>query len=125
MNSQSPPAEEPRSQEFNRKATPWPPFDLQVFARDSERKYRAAEAVEKSPTAPPPPFHPASAGSIIVAKAATPSHIEGSAIEERLSECATRLQPLLVQLRSGGLSREETANVLRLELCSIETEARA
>ena len=46
-------------------------------------------------------------------------------IQTRLEECANRVQMLRGQLSKGDMSREEVANVLRLELLALEDEARA
>ena len=43
----------------------------------------------------------------------------------RLEECAARVLMLRGQLSKGDMSREEAANVLRLELLALESEAKA
>jgi CheY-like chemotaxis protein len=116
-------SQRPRSPEFHRKATPWPPFDIEAFARDSERRFRAAEVVEKSSTAPPPPYHPASMSPATEEPVPPAAEVLARPIEDRLAECAARVRPLQSQLTSGGISREVAANVLRLELNALEAEA--
>jgi hypothetical protein len=107
--------------EFHRKETPWPPFDLAAFARDSERSFRAAEATASVSTAPPPPFHPA---SIAPGPERAPASLTAT-IQERFEECASRVRLLPAQLRGGEMSREDAANILRLELNELELAAKS
>jgi hypothetical protein len=107
--------------EYQRRPTPWRAVEVERIARESERRIRAAEAVAKTPTAPPPPFHPASIG---------PGALDGGAgdfgealpraVRRRLAECSARFEIVLSHLRAGGLSRQEAATVVRVELQSLE-----
>jgi CheY-like chemotaxis protein len=112
----------PRSAEFHRKPTPWPPFDIEAFARDSERRLRAADAVDRIDTAPPPPHHPASIAA--PERAALTNDVIALPVEGRLVESAARVRVLQAQISTGGVSREVAANVLRLELNALEAETR-
>src|SRR5207302_9644978 len=90
----------PRAAECHRKPTPWPPFDIEAFARDSERRLRAEEAVHRSDTAPPPPYHPASMAAPALAPAARSEAIS-LPVEERIVESATRVRALQSQMSTG------------------------
>ena len=109
--------------------TPWPTFDLEAYARDSETTLLAEQleqlgALDKLSTAPPPAFHPASV---------RPRHesyhpresteLVAAPLRARILECAERAQLLRTQLRIGGLTREEASRALTSELTAVETEA--
>jgi CheY-like chemotaxis protein len=114
-----------------RRPTPWPSFDLAAFARDSETSLLAAEKdllaterdKDKLPTAPPPPFHPASIRPPSGARVRSVIEAIGASLHGRIIECTERTQLLRTQLRIGGLSREEAARALATELAALETEA--
>jgi CheY-like chemotaxis protein len=113
--------ENPPEQEF--RPTPWPSFDLEAYARDSETELCAADVeVDKIPTAPPPRFHPA---SIQPEEASHRSVTElvPPPLRARLLECAERTHLLRTQLRIGGLTREEAARALTSELTTLEIQA--
>jgi CheY-like chemotaxis protein len=115
--------------EPGRRPTPWPSFDLAAFARESETSLKAADASEgrekseraDKPTAPPPPFHPAS----LRAPSRVRSIVEAitASLHARILECTDRTQLVRTQLRIGGLSREEAARALVAELGALEWEA--
>ena len=106
--------------------TPWPTFDLEAYARDSETTLLAEQLEQqgKLSTAPPPAFHPASV---------RPRHesypprelteLVAAPLRARILECAERAQLLRTQLRIGGLTREEASRALTSELTAVETEA--
>jgi hypothetical protein len=84
-----------------------------------------AEAVDKTPTGPPPPYHPASmhpaAAPAAPAKKDTPPE---TPLEAHLREGRTRLALVRSELSVGNLSREEAACVLRVELRAMDSKAR-
>jgi hypothetical protein len=90
------PGKTPEATDFERKPTPWPPFDLAAFARDSER------ALGQADTAP---------------------EVLPSSLQRQLREAASRTLLLGAQLRKGALSRDEAAHALRSELAVLEAEA--
>jgi PleD family two-component response regulator len=111
-------------QEF--RPTPWPSFDLEAYARDSETELLATETeVDKIPTAPPPRFHPASIRADDMREARQPRVAEmvPPPLRARILECAERTHLLRTQLRIGGLTREEAARALSSELATLETQA--
>jgi hypothetical protein len=85
------------SAELERKATPWPSFDLAAFARTTEQMLR--EESEPSASAFP------------------------ATLQRQMAELAARAHVLNAQLRKGALSREEAAHALRSELRGLEAEA--
>jgi len=99
----------PRVAELHRKPTPWPPFDVEAFARDSERRFRAAEARSEAPTTRPPP---------------PPETTPLPPIDARVGEAAARIGPIAAKLDTGAVSREEGALLVRLELEALAAEAR-
>ena len=133
-----PPSEGSPPTSDGRRPTPWPSFDLAAFARDSETNLSALAALDKLPTAPPPPFHPASIKSDLgKSEFGKPGHSEpgsgarlrstvesiSAPLRARIVECTERTQLVRTQLRVGGLSREEAARALASELTTLETEA--
>ena len=112
--------------EYHRRPTPWRVVEVEQIARESERKIRAAEAVAKVPTAPPPPYHPASIlpASPGEAEAKDTGEALPRSLRRRLTECTTRLELVMAQLGAGGLSRQEASNVLRVELLALDAAAR-
>ena len=128
-----PPSEGSPPTSDGRRPTPWPSFDLAAFARDSETNLSALAALDKLPTAPPPPFHPASiqtgvgkSGQGVPGSGARlRSTVESisAPLRTRIVECTERTQLVRTQLRVGGLSREEAARALASELTTLETEA--
>ncbi|HEY2514238.1 MAG TPA: hypothetical protein VGI39_25400 [Polyangiaceae bacterium] len=111
--------------EYHRRPTPWRVVEVERIARESERKIRAAEAVAKVPTAPPPPYHPA---SMLPVPAEAEARDTGEALprglRRRLAECTMRLELVMAQLGAGGLSRQEASNVMRVELSALEATSR-
>jgi predicted metal-binding protein len=118
-----------RASDIHRRPTPTPGFDVAKFARDSEQKMSAAETVDsaedKTPTGPPPPYHPASMppqpkpGAQLRECASIPAPLEA-----RLRECGARITRVRSELAVGAFSREEAASVLRIELQSLAASAR-
>ncbi len=111
--------QEPESPE-SRWPTPAPLFDIQAFARESDRKARGTQVVhdaseasprrgETLPSAPDP--------------APLPRAEERLALAHSLGEHAHRTALLRALLRVGGVSRVEGARALRAELGAIEDEA--
>jgi methylmalonyl-CoA mutase cobalamin-binding subunit len=90
------PGKTPEATDFERKPTPWPPFDLAAFARDSER------ALGQADTAP---------------------EVLPSSLQRQLREAASRTLLLGAQLRKGALSRDVAALALRSELSVLEAES--
>jgi hypothetical protein len=114
--------------EVHRRPTPQPGFDVAAFARESERRMRASvdagEAGEKTSTAPPPPYHPAS----IPPPAPQPSrstHAGLAVLDAPLREGHARTALARSELAAGRLSHEEALKVLRLEIAAVEVNARA
>jgi hypothetical protein len=86
-----------RASEIHRRPTPHPGFDVAKFARESERRLHVEPNARAS--IPPP-------------------------LTSHLHECKSRIALLRSELAVGGLSREEAANVLRVELSQMATSAR-
>jgi hypothetical protein len=111
-----------RTSEIHRRPTPHPGFDVAKFARDSERKMCTAAAVDKTPTGPPPPYHPASMAP--AAAAAKDATVVPAALDAHLREGKSRIALVRGELAVGNLSREEATSVLRVELRAIAASAR-
>ncbi len=98
--------------------TPLPPFDPEVFARESELHLLARNACK---TLPPPPLYPASFKEGAPAGALTER--VSVTLQSCLRDAARRAALLASTLRMGALSREEATRALRLELDTIEAAA--
>jgi hypothetical protein len=110
--------------ELHRRPTPWRVVEVAQIARESERKIRAAEAVERTSTAPPPPYHPASIAPAAPEGEKNSGEPIARALKRTLLESTARFNLVLSELRAGGISREEAGVVVRTELESLEAASR-